>query len=193
MELQECISEALHKQVDLLGKLVRPYVIADVYPRRSVNMLYFRIRNVGRTPAYDIRVDVNPPIRFRGRSSSELNIFARSIGVLGPGEEISIFFNSALELFNTDDSILQFEIELEYADSDETRYTTTISIDIDLLRGLAVELPATDKILDELDRIHGKIGEIARYASFMYHRELTKNWREQEEQVEKSPDEENTK
>ena len=68
MELQESVAETLKKQTQLLDKLVRPYVIADVYPRRPVNMLYFRIRNVGRTPAYNIRVNVNPPIQFGSRS-----------------------------------------------------------------------------------------------------------------------------
>jgi len=85
------IFAGLSNQVNLFEKLVRPYVIVDVYPKRSINMLYFRIRNVGKIPAYQITVAPKEEIPFRKQSSSDLLIFQNPISAIGPGEEISFF------------------------------------------------------------------------------------------------------
>ena len=177
MERQEDLLEMLRKQTQALDKLARPYVITDVYPRRSVNMLYFRIRNVGLTPAFNVQAHIQPPIPFGRRMSSDLNIFDRPIGVLGPREEISFFFDSAIELFRKEDSILSFEVQIYYTDVGETPYEQAIRIDIDLLKHLSIELPASDRVLDELELIKRHLQEIARYVETLRHKEMQERWK----------------
>src|SRR3990172_9386295 len=116
MEIEQVLHDILLKQTEVLARLTRPYVIVDIYPRRSVNTLYFRIRNTGLTPAFNIRTKIHPPIPLRQRLSSELNIFSRPVGVLGPKEELSFFFDSAIELFSRENPIFQFDVGLEYSD-----------------------------------------------------------------------------
>ena len=132
MDPQERLIQAINKQTEALEKLARPYVIVDVYPRHSVNVLYFRVRNVGYTPAYNIRVRMDPPVPFRQRMSSDLNFFKQAVGALGPSEEISFFFDSAIELFERENPVLQFEVTLEYSDLDKVAYNETISINLSL-------------------------------------------------------------
>jgi len=126
--------------------------------------LYFRIRNVGHVPAYQIRLVVDPPISIRDRVVSELNLFQRGIGVLAPHDELSFFFDSAIELFNNPDAVLQFSIRIDYVGPDDEEYADEFPIDAELLRNLAVELPPSDKIVEQLKRIQRELERLARYA-----------------------------
>jgi hypothetical protein len=188
----EALKELMRQQIEMLGKWIRPYVIVDVYPRWFVNSLYFRVRNVGQTPAYHVRMTIDPPIPIRNRMSSDLRIFQQPISVLGPNEEMSFFFDSAIELLGEEGAVLQFDVKLQYAGSDSREYERIMPVNIDLLRGLAIELPATDKIIEKLERLEKEIERIARYTDHLYHRELTQACHEpQGEQTADLPEQEN--
>jgi hypothetical protein len=178
--LQALIADSLARQTEILERMVRPYVVVDVRPRRYVNALYFRVRNVGQTPAFQIRVTPDKAVPIGRGSSSELNIFNEPISVLGTGDEISFFFGSAADLLGEEESILQFDVELRYADSNGKSYEEKISVDIDLLRGLAFELPAIDEILTKLDQTRREISKIARYAQRLSHKDM-QAWARQEQ------------
>jgi hypothetical protein len=183
---QEHIVDLLNRQIEILQRIARPYVVVDIYPRRYVNSLYFRIRNVGQTPAFQVQVKPDKTIPIGRESSSELSIFEKPIGVLGEGDEISFFFGSALELFREEEeTAIEFDVELSYVDSTGRTYEEKISVDLDLLRGLAVELPAIDKLVDKLERTRKEISKIARYAERLRLRDLTSA----AEEVEKKADE----
>jgi len=188
-DAQKLILNLLAKQTEILERIARPYVIVDVYPRRYVNMLYFRVRNVGQTPAFNIRMTPEPPIPIVGRLSSELNIFQQPIGVLGKEEEISFFFNSAIELLSKEDATLQFEVRLEYTDSNGSLYKQLLPVNDDLLRNLSLELPAADRILEKLERIQKEIERIARYADRLSHQDIARAYQESQKQSEESTDE----
>jgi len=188
-DAQKLILNLLAKQTEILERIARPYVIVDVYPRRYVNMLYFRVRNVGQTPAFNIRMTPEPPIPIVGRLSSELNIFQQPIGVLGKEEEISFFFNSAIELLSKEDATLQFEVRLEYTDSNGSLYKQVLPVNVDLLRNLSLELPAADRILEKLERIQKEIERIARYADRLSHQDIARAYQESQKQSEESTDE----
>jgi hypothetical protein len=183
-DIQTLIVDLLTRQTKILEQLARPYVIVDLYPRRYVNMLYFRVRNVGQTPAFNIRMIAEPPISIMGRLSSELNIFQKPIGVLGKGEEISFFFGSAVELMSEEEPTLQFEVKLEYVDSDGNQYKQVLPVSIDLLRNLSLELPAADKMLEQLERIKRETEKIARYADRLRHQDIVRAYQESQEQTE---------
>lgn len=184
MKSWERCFEAIEKLTEALTDITRPYVIVDVYPRRSVNMLYFRIRNVGYTPAFNISAKIDPPIPFRKRSSAELSIFSRAIGTIAPKEEISFFFDSAVELLNREKPLLQFDVLLEYSDTHDVFYRQTIHIDIEVLKNLSLELPALDKVTGELEQIHKDLEKIARYTEHLLQEEMMKDFHESEQQNE---------
>ncbi len=166
----------LSKQMTALEHWLRPYVIVDLIPRHSVNFLYFRIRNVGQVPAYQIHLSVDPPISILDREALELNLFKRGISVLAPQDELSFFFNSALELFNDSETILQFRVTVNYAGPGGKNYVDEFMLDAELLQGLAVELPPFDKIVEQLERIKKEIEPLARYAHQLKAQEQLKDY-----------------
>lgn len=165
-------------QTSLTEKLVRPYVILDVYPKRSINMLYFRIRNVGKTPAYQIAVTPKEVIPFRKQSSSDLPIFQNPISALGPGEELSFFYESAIELFSRENPILKFYISAEYYDSTKHRYHDNFYLNLEIFKGLSLDMPASDRLVKELERIQRDIEKISRSVDRIAQYELQKEWKE---------------
>lgn len=186
----EALNELIRQQTEALEKWIRPHVIVDVYPRWFVNMLYFRVRNVGQTPAYNIRVTIDPPIPIRHRTSSDLNLFQHPISVIGPHEEISFFFDSAIELFRREDAVLQFDVKLEYMGPDGEEYENLIAVNIDLLRDLSIELPADDKIVERLERLQKEVETVARYVDRLHQRELLQAHLESQQQMMGTPEQE---
>ncbi len=183
MDIETQLLEAIERQTESLKRFTRPQVIADVFPRHFVNALYFRIRNVGNVPAYKIRVTIDPPVHFRKRISSKLGFFNSPIPALGPREEIAFFLESAVELFNQQNPVLEFKTHVDYTDAEQNAYEQTFSIDLELLKGLALEMPITDKILDELDNIRREIEKIARYTESLRDRELYDQYKKSKRQT----------
>ena len=169
------IVAALEKQTKALELMLRPFVIVDVFPRRSINMLYFRVRNVGQTPAYNIKVRPTKDIPFRKKKSSELEFFKNKIGVLGPKEEISFLYDSAIELFNRENSILEFDVSVSYVDEEKISYKNAISINIEMFKDLAFELPPMSLLASDIERLRSETERIARSIDRIEQRQMREN------------------
>ena len=168
----EQLARAVGEGESALRHWLRPYVIVDLVPRHHVNILYFRIRNVGQLPAYHIQLGVEEPITIAGRDPSKLNLFQRGIGVLAPQDELSFFFGSVLELFNKADAILQFTVQVKYSGPGGEGYVDEYAMDAELLRQLAVELPAPDRVIQQLEKINKEVERVADYADQLRQRDL---------------------
>ncbi|MFW6116261.1 MAG: hypothetical protein ACOC6F_00905 [bacterium] len=186
------IVDLLTRQTESLEQMARPYVIVDVYPRRYVNMLYFRIRNVGQTPAFDVCVRPTETVSIAGHSSSELNIFQQTITALGRGDEISFFVGSAVELFDEDEPASEFAVDVQYEDSKGRAYEDRQLVDTRLLRDLALELPAADEMLRKLERTRKEIEKIARYTERLRRRDIAESAAESLASAEDSAEESNS-
>jgi len=159
---EEALIEAINKQTKILQTLTRPYVIVDVFPKRVINMLYFRVRNTGKTPAFKIFVAPTDEIPFRKGNSSDILFFQNPITALGPGDEISFFYNSAIELFSKVNPILKFSVEVKYQDIEEQHYSNIFNINIEMLKGLSLDLVVNDRIERTLEQIQKEIEKISR-------------------------------
>ena len=184
----QALTELVTRQTEALEGWIRPHIIVDVYPRWLVNMLYFRVRNVGQTPACSIRMTIDPAIPIRQRKSSDLNVFQQPISVLGPHEEISFFFDSAIELLRKEDAVLQFDVKLEYLGPNGKEYESVMPVNIDSLRDLSIELPAADRLVERLERLQKEIERIARYVDRLDREELRRHFLESEQQASHSPE-----
>lgn len=82
--------------------LEEPAVSIKVLPeRKDPNFLYIVIKNTGGGPAYDISIEFNPNLDYRGSTLNELNMF-KNMPLLDKGEEVSFFFDSAVNFFKSD-------------------------------------------------------------------------------------------
>jgi hypothetical protein len=139
------------------------------------------LRNTGTTPAYNINLGIEPSITIRNKISSELNIFRKPIPVLGAKEEISFFFDSAIELFNKENHLTEFSVHLKYHNNENENYEETISIDIELFKDLALELPASDKLIEILDKTQKDLEKISRYIERLQTKEMLQEWQKDQE------------
>lgn len=144
-----------------LTSLERPIVIVDVFPQRRLNLLYFRIRNVGVTPAYGVRIAPSAPFMIRSQSSSDLNIFNRPVPVIAAGDAISFLFDTAAELSSRIEEYQPIRFKVEYEDIAGGNYKDTATIDITLLKGLELLTPSDERTLDKLAKLDRHIEEIA--------------------------------
>lgn len=190
---REPVVDLLTRQAEALEQMARPYVIVDVHPRRYVNMLYFRIRNVGQTPAFNVQVRPRETVSIVGHSSSDLNIFQQPIAALGRDDGISFFMGSALELFDEDEPALEFEVDVQYEDSRGTLYEDRQPVNVGLLRDLAIELPAADEMLRKLERTRKEIEKIGRYTERLRRRDIMESAAESLASAENSAEEDNSK
>ena len=156
----ESLIELMDKQTAILEQLVRPYMMVDVSYwsyNRNKSTLRFRLRNVGRTPAYDIQTTINPPIS--AKLDGGLDIFEQTIGIICPGEQVICWFSSIEELFKTR-SELQFVIEVQYADSNGSSHRVEIPVSARTLSGLSFDSTPSDRIVGKLKGIESKLESI---------------------------------
>ncbi len=177
-ELLNQLHNILLEQTNSLKNLTRPFIAVDLIPRHSVNALYLRVRNVGHTPAYGVRLSIDRPITLREKPFSELLIFQRPIHILAPQDDLTFFFDTAVSLYNNPEAVLKFTVQAAYADTNGTQYLDNFVIDAELMRGLAVELPPSDKIAEALDDIKDEIEDIAHYANELSSQDLQQRYRE---------------
>lgn len=170
------IGGILSQQNELLKRLGRPYIIVDLIPRHFVNIFYLRIRNVGHTPAYNISLSADPPFFIREKIATDFHLFQHPISALAPQDEITFFFGSAIELYNDQNAVLKFSITTKYIDPQGEQYSSDFAIDAELFRGLAVELPMSDKIAEHLDKIKREIEEISRYTDDLRTQDLMRRY-----------------
>lgn len=149
---------------DLLKRQIRPHVLVDVFPRRHVNLLYMRIRNVGLTPAYNISVDFPAQAKMMRRPINDYKIF-EGLPVLAPGETIAFLYGSAVELFSGEDEVRRFRATVKYLDEEGHIYEEQTIVDIDVFRNLALEVDGhfESKLRSEFEKISRDLAEISRW------------------------------
>ncbi len=153
----------LLRQTRALEALARPYILTDVYPKQYVNTLYFRVRNVGNTPAFSIQLATDTAVPVGHEVSSNLTIFQRPIPALAPGEEIAFFLNSAVDILGKDDSVRRFVVRADYTDATGRQYQEENTIDLELLQGLAIYIPVENDLLRGVERVQRSVETISRY------------------------------
>jgi len=169
-ELRAAVSalvSAVQNQTQVLQTWLRPHVIVDLFPRRQINMLYFRVRNVGPLPAFQIKLSVDPPVMARQKSTADLNLFNDQMSVLGPHEEVSFFFDSALDMLGRDQTQRHFYVDVKYVGPNGENYHSQITVNVDILRNLALELPTADQVVDQLRDIQVQVKKMADYATHL--------------------------
>jgi hypothetical protein len=125
------------KLVTINEKMREPNVIVDFQPRKEwVNFMDIIIKNIGESPAFDIKFNINPDFEYtKGKFLSQLG-YMRGISYLAPKKTIRSFITSMAEDFEK--KKVPFEIEVSYAKcSGGTRKTNNFRFDLSELEGLS--------------------------------------------------------
>lgn len=101
----------------------RPYVIVDFEFQSMVVML--TVKNIGSSPARDVTVSFDRPIRRPKDDAAaleELAVFERGIPMLAPGRSISIWFGDGPKIFDEANKLpLRYEATAKYSSMDGKR------------------------------------------------------------------------
>ncbi|HUS11827.1 MAG TPA: hypothetical protein VMZ30_15270 [Pyrinomonadaceae bacterium] len=109
-----------------------PYVLAYFDASFDTSLIYLVIKNVGKTPANNVRILFDPPIRnsSRGIEIADLPMIKDGIGSIAPGYEIRTLFDSAISYFGQDNLPLSFKASISYSG------------------GLSADLKTSEQLLD---------------------------------------------
>ena len=154
------IFKAINNLTATTDRSIRPYIIVDILPRRSINMLFFRIKNVGKTPAYQITVTPETELVFGKKKTTDLLIFNYPISAIGPGEEISFYYDNAIELFARDNVQFDFPVKVKYADITQRYFEEKMVINTEIYKGLSIDLSPEEIALKEIQRIQYSIEKL---------------------------------
>lgn len=154
----------------------RPYVIVSaVESRASKHLFDLSIHNMGERPAFDVKVDLDPPPRRARETHDEfilanIKMLKEPIAMLAPRQEMRTFWDNHIERNGRDDLPTVHHVEVHYKDSSGRAYNETSVIDLDATRGALFTnietIHTIGKTLDDLAKhlkqasVLGKAGEL---------------------------------
>ena len=117
------------------GDRPRPDVLLDIDYERGV--LYLVLVNIGGAPARDVQVLFDRPlVGLDGeRRVSEMAVFSR-LGLLRPGKQLRILFDSATALFGRESETV-FRACVSWRDRHGTRFEESFTHDLGIYRDWA--------------------------------------------------------
>ena len=129
-----------------------PNVSVTYHPRDEwINLIDFRIKNVGAGPALDIRLEVEPDFEYDSdKWLSQLNLFKSGLKYLGPGDERRFFLTSLAE--DGDAKVGNpFEVRVSYRGTIGNEKTDRFVIDFSELEGIMqLGTPPLHEIADSM-------------------------------------------
>lgn len=151
----------------------RPYVLVTAEPSGVSRRLFdLSIRNIGKRPALDLRVRLDPPpARARevdGHEMTKMKMLTEPIAMLAPDQEMRAFWDSHIER-NGVDLPTSHQVHLTYKDSSGAEYEETAVIDLDAMQGsIFTEVKTVHdmgKALEEISKVVKNAGLFSRHAS----------------------------
>lgn len=100
----------------------RPYVLVDFEFRR--HLIYLVIKNIGTTPARDVTIAFDKPLRGSPAMQRDINKVAsltQPIPMLAPGREIKLAFDSGPQLFKDPELPRAYTVSVTYRDATRKR------------------------------------------------------------------------
>lgn len=116
----------LHSNNELVEITNRPYIVFSL-PQKKDHVL-LKIENIGKTPAYDLKINIKPKLDSIQGYSKESSKFLEQT-YLRPNEVIKHSVISASNLEKREKDETTFEIRLKYQDFKGKKYTESYKID----------------------------------------------------------------
>lgn len=109
----------------------RPYVIADFHKERQVLKVY--VKNIGKTPAKNVKVELQPDVVTFEKKSLNQSLFENPIQFFPPGKKVETAINSRNAFFKNEVN-RNYQIKINYEDvASKKVFNELIDIDLDHL------------------------------------------------------------
>jgi hypothetical protein len=118
----------------------RPYVLVTIEPSGASQHLFdIRVKNIGRRPALDVSISLDPPLlranETLGHEIGKAKMFNEPIAMIAPGQEMRAFYDNHSHRVGRNDLPTLHQVSLTYADSSGRVYPETGVLDIEAMRG----------------------------------------------------------
>lgn len=149
----------------------RPYVVVVLESgETSRHFVDLVVRNIGRRPAFDVRISLDPPpVRANevpGHELANMRLLKEPIAQIAPGQELRAFYDSQIERFGRSDLPSLHTASLAYRDSAHRSYNESATVDVHALQGVmyaevysihhvAAELKDISKVLKRSGILNG--------------------------------------
>lgn len=137
----------------------RPYVIVTLEPSAASEViLNLVIRNIGKRPATDVTVRLDPP-PVRARESEQYRLAAtrmlnEAMATIAPGQELKTLFDSLMERKDRADLPDRHDVEIQYSDTSGNRYNERSVLDVAATKGaLTIQVKSLHDIGKTLEKI----------------------------------------
>jgi hypothetical protein len=134
----------------------RPYIIADFYKERQVLKIY--VENIGKTPAKNVKVKLQPDIvTFQSKSLNQ-TLFENPIQFFPPGKKVETAINSMNTFFKEEEN-RNFQIKILYEDvATNKEFSEVIDIDLDhLAQENDIITKTTHDLVKSIDKLTNEI------------------------------------
>lgn len=145
---------------------MRPYVLVSVEPSRAhFNLFDLVIRNIGKRPAVDVRIVLDPPpVRAREMTQPDIQIqnmkiLTEPMAQLAPEQVIRAFYDNHVERKDRNDLPILHHAKVSYKDAHGNKYSGQFTLDIHALKGMS----QTD--VGDLHTIHRSLEKISKTLS----------------------------
>lgn len=110
----------------------RPYIIGDFHKERQVVKFY--VKNIGKTPATNVRIQILPDVITFQRKSLNDTLFKNPIKFSAPDQKIDTAINSRKDFFEKEKN-RNFQISIGYQDTigGSKKFSETIDLNLDHL------------------------------------------------------------
>lgn len=133
----------------------RPYVVVSIdVEQRQLFML--TIENVGSTPAFDVVVEFDKPLRSSMTNFEPVRMLQEPNPMLPPGRKFRAFWETSFEVFKDDYSHpLSYRSTVKYKDQQGRRYgPETYILDFRTYEGLASGPKGINELVNSIEKLH---------------------------------------
>lgn len=130
----------------------RPYVVVDFEFRGFV--VYISVKNIGQTPAKDVTVTFDQPLKTVGMSKdpNKASVFTAPIPMVAPNRNIRVTFGVSHQLLTAPDIPQRYEAVVTYTTLDQKakKYRDTYVLDLTHYTNVAVDPKGVPELVSEL-------------------------------------------
>lgn len=135
----------------------RAYLIFDIEFEEGI--FYFFLKNIGKTPAFEVEVRSIPDLKMFNISSLN-EVFKSKISFFPPGKEIKSDFDYSEDFFQRE---IIPTIIISYKDSEGKIHSESTTIDLSFRKGLLYkEKKKIDHLVKSLDKINSSIQNLTK-------------------------------
>lgn len=149
------------------AEALRPYIVVTVESSPAAfNLFDLVIRNIGKRPAVNITIDLDPPPQ-RARESGEtdthiqnMKLLNEPMALIAPGQEIRVFYDNHIERVDHEDLPEIHDAKVAYTDTSGAKYRGEFTLDILALKGASqVNIGTVHDVSKELNKIAQRLSK----------------------------------